>query len=394
MSSAAAKLTRSAHPRSTAARQRLVVLVLALAFVLGCRLVLYVWLPDRSTDFDLLYDSAARLVRGESPYPPALRWFPYPLPAVLLAVPFIWLPLDLARPVFDILVGWAFTFALWKHRGPYALLALASGTYLFSMASGQTTPLMVAASLIPVLGFLLAAKPNTSVALWISQPSWLAVLGVLLAVALSLAVLPSWPREWWMALPADKAQLAPPILRPFGFCLLLAALRWRMPEARLILAIAFLPQTTLPYELVPLALVPRNRAEMTVYVIGSWIAVAAADRLGGDPGMAQWAASGWLVTLVAVYGPMIYLLLRRGGRAAPTKVGKDRRRPHRLPDAELKVDVRQEDGRVTVTVLHLPTQLFSTESAANRKQAERKAQDKLAALVAEMARRPDKAVNE
>jgi len=254
---------------------------------------------------------------------------------------------------------------------------------------------MVAASLIPVLGFLLAAKPNTSLALWISQPSWLAVLGVTLAVGLSLAVLPSWPRDWWMALPADKAQLAPPILRPFGFLLLVAALRWRTPEGRLILAIAFLPQTTLPYELVPLALIPGNRVEMMVYVIGSWIAVATADRLGVEPGMAQWAATGWPVTLVAVYAPMIYLVLRRGSGGATSKVGKDRRRPHRLPDADLRVDVSQDDDRgVTVTVTHLPTRLFTSESAPKRKQAERKAQDKLAALVAEMARQPDKAVNE
>jgi hypothetical protein len=388
--------TKSAPPKSTAPHEKLIVLVLALAFVLGCRLLLYVWMPDRSSDFDLLYRSAALLVQGENPYPPGLGWFPYPLPAVLLAVPFTWIPLALARPVFDVLVGWAFVYALWKHRGLYALLALLSGTYLFAMANGQTTPLMVAASLIPVLGFLLAAKPNTSAALWISRPSWLAVLGVILALGLSLAVLPTWPRDWWMALPTDKAQLAPPILRPLGFLLLLAAIRWRLPEGRLILAIAFIPQTTLPYELVPLALIPGNRLEMAVYVVGSWITVVAADRLGVGQGMAQWAANGWPVTLAAVYAPMLYLVLRRGRRVSVAqKLEKERRRPHRIPDDELRVDVNpKDDGGVTVTVTHLPTRLFSTESAPKRQQAERRAQDKLAALVAEMARRPDRAVNE
>src|SRR6185436_9301034 len=115
------------------------------------------------------------------------------LPAVLLAVPFTAIPLWLARPLFDVLVGWAFVFALWKYRGPYALLALASGAYLFAMAQGQTTPLMVAASLIPALGFLFAVKPNTSGALWIARPSWLPILGVSLFLALSLAVQPTWP---------------------------------------------------------------------------------------------------------------------------------------------------------------------------------------------------------
>jgi hypothetical protein len=135
---------------------------------------------------------------------------------------------------------------------------------------------------------------------------------------------------------------------------------------------------------------------MIVYVVGSWIAVGAANRLGVGPGLEHWAATGWPVTLVVVYAPMLYLVLRRGRRVtAVHKLGKERRRPHRLPDADLTVDVQPSDeGQVTVTVTHLPTQLSSTESAPNRKLAERKAQDKLAALVAEMARRWGKAVNE
>jgi hypothetical protein len=79
----------------------LLFLGLGLGFVLACRLVLYVWMPDRSTDFDLLYDMAGRLLRGEDVYPLRTQSFPYPLPAVLLAVPFRAIPLGLARPVFD-----------------------------------------------------------------------------------------------------------------------------------------------------------------------------------------------------------------------------------------------------------------------------------------------------
>jgi hypothetical protein len=59
-----------------------------------------------------------------------------------------------------ILVGWLFGYALWKHRGSFALLALVSGAYLAALASGQVTPLLVAASLIPALGFLLALLFN------------------------------------------------------------------------------------------------------------------------------------------------------------------------------------------------------------------------------------------
>jgi hypothetical protein len=390
-----AATAKSAPARSPAVSQRLRFLVIALAFVLGCRLLLYAWMPDRSSDFDFLYEAAARLLRGENPYPPATQWFPYPLPAVLLAVPFTAIPLGLARPIFDVLVGWAFAYALWRYRGPYALLAVASGAYLFAMGSGQTTPLMVAASLVPALGFLLAVKPNTSVPLWVARPSRIAVLGVIIFLVLTLAVRPSWPRDWWMALPADNTQLMPPILRPFGFLLLLAALRWRSPEGRLILAVAFIPQNTLPYELVSLALIPSNRLEMGIYVAGSWLAVAAADRLDVGHDMAGWSAIGWPVTLCAVYLPMLYLVVRRQRSRRVPRIEKERRRPHRLADDELKVDVTPNDaGGITVKVTHLPTQVFTTESGRTREIAERKAQDKLAGILAGMPRRPEKDVTE
>jgi hypothetical protein len=364
------------------------ILLLALVFVLGCRLLLYAWMPDRSSAFDLLYGSALRLLRGQTPYPAGLTSFPYPLPAVLLAVPFTALPLELARPTFDVLVGWAFTYALWKYRGPFALLALVSGAFFFALGNGQTTPLMVAASLVPALGFLLAVRPNASAALWIARPSWLGLLGASLFVGLSLAILPSWPRDWWVALPPDNRALMPPLLRPFGFLLLLGALRWRLPEGRLLLAIAVIPQTALPYELVSLALIPANRLEMAIYVAGSWIAVVAVGGMDLGRGIGEWSTTGWPVTLGVVYLPMLYLVLRRQRGMSAGKIEKERRRPHRLADEELKVDVLpSEAGVATVRVTHLPTGRYAIDSGPTRAAAERKAQDKLAAILAEIPSR-------
>jgi hypothetical protein len=391
--------TKSQLRRFALVNRRVLSLVLGLGFVLAFRLLL----PDQPSDFDPLYNAAAHLIRGENPYLLQTHWFPYPLPAVLLAVPFTAIPLALARPAFDILVGCAFVYALWRYRGRFALLALVSGAYLFAMVNGQTTPLMVAASLIPTLGFLLAVKPNTSAALWISRPSWMAVLGVSAFLALSLVVLPSWPRDWYLALPVDNAALLPPVLRPFGFVLLLAALRWRSPEARLILAMAVIPQSILPHELVSLALIPANLVQMGIYVAGSWIAVAvAAGPLKLGHVGAGWTVTGWPATLGAVYLPMLYLVLRptvppwlRHGRRSGSKITgglieKERRRPHRLDDDELEVDVRPNaDGGVSVKVTHLPTRLSATETGQRCELVERKAHDKLAAIVAEMLRRPE-----
>jgi hypothetical protein len=355
-----------------------------MGFVLICRILIYVWLPAPAGDFELLYASAAGLLLSESPF--ASGWLPYPVPAVLLVLPFTALPVELARPVFDVLVGWAFVYALWKYRGKDALLALLSGAYLFALVHGQTTPLMVAASLIPALGFLLAVRPNTSVALWLARPSWKSLFSVAGFVALTLIVLPSWPMDWWRAMPVEYSAWTPPILRPFGALLLLAALRWNLPEGRLILATAFLPQTALPYELVSLALIPAGRREMAIFLAGSWIAVADAAGALRLLGGAEWTMSGWPVTLCAVYLPMMYLVLRRPGSKGGPWIGKDRRRAHRLPDDDLKVEVSVDGGQTTVTVTHLPSQQSSTASAPSRGVAVRKAHDKLAALLARTSR--------
>jgi hypothetical protein len=88
---------------------------------------------------------------------------------------------------------------------------------------------------------------------------------------------------------------------------------------------------------------------------------------------------------------MLYLVLRRPG--SERKIEKERRRPHRLADHELKVDViPNAGGGVTVKVTHLPTRLSATESGQTRAEAVRKAQDKLAGIVAAMHRRAAKGV--
>ena len=383
MSEAVTARTRSKAGTFPSERHRRIFLAVALGFVLASRLLLYILAPDRPTDFDLLYQGAVRLVGGENPYPVAM---PYPLPAVFLALPFILIPMGLARVLFDVLVGWTFVYALWRHRGTYNLSVVLSGAYLFAMWHGQTTPLMVAAALIPALGFLLAVKPNTSASLIIARPSLKAVVGVTAFFLLSFIVMGWWPREWWGSLEQDYTQWAPPVLRPFGMVLLLGALRWRLPEGRLLLATAFIPQNLLPYELVTLALVPANLIQTGIYVAGTWVAAgAAAGLLGTDlPGTTWWS------TLFAVYLPMLYIVLRRpSGAPAPVvpRTGKERRRPHRLDDDELKVDITAKGEKaVTVRVTHLPTKVSATESGTTVEAAARKAHDKLAGILAEMSR--------
>jgi hypothetical protein len=288
----------------------------AFAFVAAVRVGLYLWAQESTsftTDFDQLYHSGVILRDGDNPYrspPPHLRYpFYYPLPAVLVAMPFTALPIALARPAFDIVVGWIFAYALWR-QAPYALLALFSGAYLFAMRAGQTTPMVVAASLIPTLGFLLTVKSNTGLACLIARPSRQAIIGGLAVVALSVILLPSWPLDWWAAIQQSQ-HIRSPILRPFGWLLLLAAFRWRTSGGRLLLALAVIPQNTLPHELVPLVLIPGNAVEMAVYVVGSWVAVAltsaAMERATSLSGL---VTDVWFALLLSVYLPALYMVLR------------------------------------------------------------------------------------
>jgi hypothetical protein len=294
-------------------------LVLAIAFIAVFRLALYVTQPEFVSDFDILYHAAVHFLRGEDPYPITHQWSYYPLyypfPAVILAMPFSVLPLEPARAAFDIVVGSAFAYALWRHRRPHGLLAVVSGAYLFALRNGQMTPLVVAAALIPALSFLLVVKPNTGLALWIWRPQRVAVIGGLVMLATSLVLLPAWPLEWWQAIQVRNEHLVPPLFRPFGFLLLLALLRWRTPEGRLLLASAIIPQNVLPHELVPLALIPSNTVEMGIYIAGTWLTLFFAGRAWGIPDftVAGLNAASWPAILLAVYLPMLYLVLKKPG---------------------------------------------------------------------------------
>lgn len=306
-------------------------LILGILYVALVRIGLYYWARETAaftTDFDLLYYGAASLIRGENPYLTIREHLSYPLfyplPAVLLGVPFTMLPLALARPVWDIIVGCAFAYALWRVRGSYALLAVLSGAYLFAMRNGQSTPLLVAASVFPTWGFLLTVKPNTGLALWCARPTRAAAIGGILVLLVSVVLLPAWPLDWWAAIHQRNTHIMPPVLRPFGFLLLLAGLRWRTPEGRLILALAVLPQNTLPHDLVPLALIPGNLVEMAIYAAGSWISLivtaAGEDRATS---LSRLVSDGWPTHLVCVYLPMLWLVLRRRSSTTASVVRED-----------------------------------------------------------------------
>jgi hypothetical protein len=209
-----------------------------------------------STDFDQMWMAAKVLIAGGNPYseigpgkPYQWDWpFYYPLPAALLGIPFAGMTLPSARIAFAAISAFVMTFALGGARRPYPFTALLSGAFLQAIQHLQVAPLVLAAMLWPALGGIAAVKPNVGIAALVGADQWrnvrLGVVGAVIVCAAFLLVRPSWPLEW-LRIVRSAVQTVPMMLRAggLGLVLLLAALKWRRPEARTLLALSVIPAT-------------------------------------------------------------------------------------------------------------------------------------------------------
>ena len=178
------------------------------------------------------------------------------------------------------------------------------------MIQGQWSPLLIAGAVLTPLSWLLAAKPSIGAALFTAFPSRRAVIGGVALLAISLAVSPAWPIRW-----ADSVRVlvhASPIRSPGGFILLLALIRWRQPEARLLAALACVPQIIGLYDTLPLFLIPRTRWQGYALAGLSYVAafgqVAVVPRTPGMPLEAMLAAR-WPFIFLCLYLPALVMVL-------------------------------------------------------------------------------------
>jgi hypothetical protein len=289
----------------------------AVACVAGFWAGAVVWLryqhlpPTATSDFDAAWAAARALRAGMDPYAaiqtPPWPWpLQYPLPAVLVAAPFSFLALDAARAAFMALSVGLLAFGL-SRRAWWPLIGLLGGPLLIAVFSVQWTPLLTAAVLFPWLAAAWATKPTTGVALFAGYPDRRAVIGGVALVVLAFVASPHWIEGWSKAL--QGAPQRPAILRLGGVVLLLALLRWRLPEGRQLATLALVPLSPHLYEAVPLILVARSRTEMLVLTV--------CGTLGGiagylwppthvpDHGPRQWA-----IVFLTGYLPALFVVLR------------------------------------------------------------------------------------
>ena len=277
-----------------------------------------------AADFMWPYRAAQVLRAGNNPYRVALPDLPYdpdaplyyPLPAVLVALPFSYLPPVVAGSTF---IGGSAALLAWalQREGRWRLWMFAGAPWWWAIAANQWSLLLTAALLLPALQGLVALKPNLGMGIVAYQPRWRPLLiGAALLVTVSLLVLPTWPLDWLVNLQRNRHRV-PLLLLPFGPLLLLTATRWMSPQARLVLALACFPQQVLGYDQVALGLVARSAYQHLVLALLSWLAVGGALVMGEQQGL----------TLVLVYGPAAVIaiwpaLLQHGIRRHPLTLSK------------------------------------------------------------------------
>ncbi len=235
-------------------------------------------------DFDQAWWMAREILQGHDPYAAdaTRRVFGspifYPLTVAIVALPLSGLPVTWARLCFVAGTAAILGYAMGRHR-PYLWPTLLGMPYLVALRSAQWSPLLTAAMLLPVLGWLGAAKPNLGVAMlaWMQTKRSILLLagGGLVLVAVSLAVDPAWPWKWRTAL-AQSTHFAPLLFHPGGFLVLLALLRWRDRDARLLLALGVVPMTGLFYDVLPACLVCRSRKDAALLALASHVSWMAA----------------------------------------------------------------------------------------------------------------------
>jgi hypothetical protein len=265
-------------------------------------------------DFHWWWLTARALIDGANPYavvPQAVGsefQFFNPLPAAVLAVPFALLRPDVGLALFSGISASVLAYVVTR-RSYDPLVMFLSASFAHTAVMGQWSLLLTAALFAPSLAFLGAAKPNIGVAIVAALASWRAAVAMLAFAAATVVVRPSWPGEW-LAVVSGSTWHFSPLSVPGGVLLLLALLRWRRPEARLIAALGVLPQSPFVYEAMPLFLVPRSRAEFYALVIGSDIALGAYVFFRGVPTADYFRING-LAVVLCMYLPALVIVLRR-----------------------------------------------------------------------------------
>lgn len=264
--------------------------------------------------------TARSVLHGASPYGAFAQSFPgefpnlYPATAGVILLPFLVLPFWIAAALFTGISTALLAFAV-SREGYQRFPIFLALPFWIAAYSHQWSILFAAAFLLPALSFLYLAKPSIGLGVLAARFSQRATISFLIGGAVvlgfSLIVLPHWPDEWISNVRLYSAHMKPPLLMPGGFIALLALFKWRRPEARLIVAMALIPQNIAWYDSVPLLLIPQTMLQSLLMAGLSSIPIAVEVlRHGGSDGVIDLYPRGYELAL-CFYLPAVAMVLRR-----------------------------------------------------------------------------------
>ena len=261
-----------------------------------------------AADFTHALGMARDILAGRNPYThtPGPYWIPYPLPAAFLGIPVAWLKDSLAAGVF---IGVSTALLCWgilRSGERWRLGMLFSWPFIYAVIFAQWSPLLCAIWFFPLLSPLILCKPNIAFPLVATARfRWLTVAIGVGVLALSLAIRPGWPLEWFRQT-SQYQGLRPPILSlPFGPLILASLACWRDRRAWLILSLAITPQRVF-YDQLPLLLVAQSERQMFPLVCSSWLSFVV---LWLSPNMAEMPGGWQMWVVVGHYLPAVGVLL-------------------------------------------------------------------------------------
>jgi hypothetical protein len=280
--------------------------------------------PFGHADMDQIWWSARAILQGEDPYSTiGTSGFPfplyYPLTSAIIALPLGFLGLPAARLLFIAGGSALLGYVIGRDRS-YLWPTFFGLPFLISARSGQWAPLLTAGILLPGLAWLATAKPNVGLAMLAGartrRQAMILLTGGAAVLIISLAIDPHWPWKWRDAL-AASTHFRPLIMRPGGVVMLAALLCWRDPDARLLLALAVIPQTGYFYEALPACVVAKCRRDAAIIALATHIATLT---MGIIPAPRGFQATAWTYGTLALWlglVPPLLVVLHRRFRRVP-----------------------------------------------------------------------------
>lgn len=220
-------------------------------------------------DFEWSYRAARALLSGQNPYlntPPGA--IPYPLPAALVALPFVPFPAEIAAAIFFGISSGLLALGLIR-ESPERLFIFFAYPYWAALITAQWTPLIMCAAFFPLALAFCMAKPHTGAPIALTHLSRTGLIAAAVLLLASFAFRPHWPLEWIPQIRAYRYFV--PLLVIPGPLLALALRRWRDRDAWLLFLACILPQRWF-YDSFILWLIPKTRRSIMATVACSWVA--------------------------------------------------------------------------------------------------------------------------